>query len=160
MWRSGKENRLSLRNNSDKVWEAEEVGSGETRGWLPLLGQTAGNRNTTVKHKERFAPGVRAFAWSLMKGTGYLAGAMGASGTHFSLSSSLLPVLSYLSKDGHRTPGLVCFRFPTSAHHVHSTLPSLSGSHPLSSSIFLPFSPFSPPLPSRWGCRTPTLQMV
>lgn len=136
--------------------EAEEVGSGETRGWLPLLGQTAENRNTTMKHKERFALAVRDFAWSLMKGTGYLAGATGAWGTHFSLSSSLLPVLSHLSKDGHRTPGLVCFRSPTSAHHVHSTLPSLSASHPHSSSIFLPFSPFSPPLPSRWGRCTHT----
>lgn len=78
-----------------------------------------------MKHKERFAPAVRAFVWSLMKGTGYLAGATGALGAHFSLSSSLLPALSNLSKDRHRTPGLVRFYFPISTHYTqkHTALP-------------------------------------
>lgn len=157
--RGSLEKENSLRNSLGKVLEAEEAGSRKRRGQLPFLGHTAEIRNATMKQTQRKVCPRQSglFMWSLMKGTGYLACAMGALGAHFGMS---LPAFSHLTKDSRKNPRTSVLPFPHQCPQAHSLLSSPSGSHSLSSSIFLPFSPFSPPLPSRWGPRTPNLPDV
>lgn len=132
---------LSLKNNSGEVLEAEEAGSVGRREMTALVGTDS----------RKLEP------WSLMIGTGYLAGATGALDAHFSVSP---PALSHMTKDRHQNYKTNMLLFPHRQPPCTQHTASLSGSRSLSSSIFLPFSPLLTSSPFQVGpLCIPTLQM-